>query len=199
MLIPDEPIRPTPERMRHAGEDFEIPTPDETIHYGAIRMLDGSPLSKLEARERSKPGRGITGDQYQAGSRYFADAYMAGLLPSGAIDPARERVDGATYKDIPEYRIAAQTRFNRVCLILSPIERHILDDVVLAEMPLEVYADRFRHLPMRRERWIAALTTFRNALTALAMAYDGPRRSHGIVATHADDYRPRFVGPDDRD
>ena len=195
-MIPDEPVRPTPERMRHAGEDFEIPTPDETIHFGAIRMLDGSPLCRLEARERRKPGRGITGDQYEAGSRYFADWYFAGLAASGVIDLARERVDGATYKDIPEYRIAAQTRFNRVCKMLSPVDRHVLDDVILSEVPLEVYADRYRHLSARRDRWIAALTTLRNALTALAIAYNRPRRSAGIVAAHTSDYRPTEL-PDD--
>lgn len=186
----DKPIGPTKERLRHAGEDVEAFSPDENVNFKTLRMLDGSPLEKLATAGRNNDRKGITGEQYHAGARYFADAFHAQLLASGVIDPTKQRVDCEGYKDIPDRRLAAQTRFNRACKAIGPVHQFVLDDVVLAESPIHVFADRFRQFSRHRDRMVAALTALRMALDALDIHYNGNRRMAQAYHSHADNYRP---------
>lgn len=189
MNAPDRPIGPTPERLAKAGEDVEFYSPDETVDFKAIRMLDGSPLSRLASLGRRSPAKGITGPQFNAGCRFFADAYRAKLVPSGVGDTTRERVDCEGYRDIPDMVIAAQTRYNNALKVLGHREYHILSDVVISETPLNVYADRFREYSQPRERRAVALTRLRDALDDLDAHYY-PQRRAGIVSVHVGDYKP---------
>jgi hypothetical protein len=182
MTITDLPTGPTKERLRQAGEDVEAFTPDENVNFKTIRMLDGSPLEKLATAEK------ITGDQYNAGSRYFSDWYHSGLAPGGATDYSRDKVDCPGYVDISYERMAAQTRFNRALKAIGAVHAHILDDVLLSDAPLAVYADRFNFV-RRRDRSLAALTALRLALDALSEHYNGPRKYKSSIS-HADNYRP---------
>ena len=88
-------------------------------HYVTIR-IDNSPLAILATRGQANPRRGITGDQFHAGVRYYSDAYYCGLVASGTVDLTRLRVDCAGAPELSDIRLAAQTRFNRACLSLAP-------------------------------------------------------------------------------
>lgn len=189
-MTADPTIGPTPERLAMAGENVEAFSPDETINFRAIRMLDGSPIEKLFSLGRKAPAKGITGDQFNAAFRYFSDAYHGGIVAAGgAIDLSREKVDCGGYKDIPDHRLAAQTRFNNANRSLSDDSARILSDVVLSEVPLNIFADRYRMFSQLRERRAIALNGLRTALDELVRHYWPPRRD-GIAAAHVDGYRP---------
>ncbi len=183
----DLPIGPTKERLLQAGDDVEAFTPDENVNFKTLRMLDGSPLEKLATAAK------ITGDQYNAGSRYFSDWYHSGLAPGGATDYSRDKVDCPGYVDISYERMAAQTRFNRALKAIGAVHAHILDDVLLSDAPLAVYADRFKSEGLRkRDRTFAALIALRLALDALSEHYNGPRKYKSSIV-HADGYRPKII------
>lgn len=165
---------PTPERLAKAGRAVE-PVESET-GYETIRMLDGSPLEQLATLGKRNPRKGITGDQYHAGARYYADAYAAGMFASGVPDLVQERVDGGQHKGITTYRLEALSRYNAALKAVDRASAHVLSDIVLAETPLGVYADRFRQFPQARERRAIALHLLRQALDQLDEFYYPPRR-----------------------
>ncbi len=189
MNAPERPIGPTPERIAKAGQDFEVLTPDKSSHY-TIRMLDGSPLSKLASIGIRTPSKGITGDQYYAGCRIFEDAYISGLVPSGVIDVSKIRVDCSGVPDIPISRIAAQTRYNHAIKAIDYDAYHIVSWVVVQGVPLNEYADRFREFPQSRERRAIALNLIRKALDQLITHYYPKARPSGITSAHIPDSRP---------
>lgn len=174
-------IGPTPERLARAGRDVE-PFMAEN-NRPTVRLLDGSPLEKLATRKE------ISGDQYHAGRRYFSDWYLAGFAASGVIDFAKERVDTSDTPDISNNALAAQTRYAHALKALDADSAHILSDVVLTEMPLNIYADRFREFPQYRERRAIALNLLRKALGQLDRHYYPPRRNE-MTSGHEDGYRP---------
>jgi hypothetical protein len=182
----DEIIGPTPERLRMAGDDIEVFSPAEASHYRTIRLVDVTPIDRLRKHQD------ITADQYNAGCRYYSDWYKSGFAASGVIDPMRERVDCEGKHDLADAVLAAQTRFNHALKILDADAKHILDDVVLSEAPLRVYADRFREFRQYRERRAVALTLLRKALTQLANHYWPPRRD-GIRSQGRPDMRPAIM------
>ena len=170
----DRYIGPTPERLAKAGRRIE-PVASET-GYETLRMLDGSTLEQLATLGKRNPRKGITGEQYHAGCRYYADAYQAGMFASGVLDMAAERVDGGQHKDITSQRLEALSRFNTALKALDRAAVEILSDVVLHEMPLARYAERFNRFPLARERRAIALQRLRDALDQLDEHYYPPRR-----------------------
>jgi hypothetical protein len=189
----DQAGRPTPERLAKAvGDDgeslVETISVGENVNWRALRLND-SPLGRLHFRK--KPA--ITGDQYVAGWRYYADAYYGGFLSSGVVNPEKERVDGGTYKDVPDTVLAAQTRFRHAARVLDRDDSHILSDVVLSEMEIGIYADRFRQYALPRERRLVAIAFLCRALDKLDAHYSPPRRAMGIRASVGE--RP-VIAPD---
>jgi hypothetical protein len=164
-------VGPTPERLAKAGRQVE-PVASET-GYETIRMLDGSPLEQLATLGKRNPRKGITGPQYQAGCRYYADAYAAGLFSSGVTDVAEERVDGGRHKDVPVHRLEAMGRYNKALRALDRVSVAVLSAVLLHEVPLVAYAERFRSFPQARERRAIALEQLRHALDQLDEFYYG--------------------------
>ena len=175
-------VGPTPERLAKAGRAVE-PVESET-GYETIRMVDGSPLEQLATIGKRNPRKGITGDQYHAGARYYADAYLAGLFASGVIDPAAVRVDGGQHKGVSSSRLEAQSRYNAALKALDGPSAHILSRVVLHELALNTYAERYHQFPQARERRAIALHTLRQALDQLDRFYYPPRRDQ-IRSAHA--------------
>lgn len=170
----DRYIGPTPERLAKAGRNVE-PVASET-GYETLRMLDGSTLEQLATLGKRNPRKGITGEQYHAGCRYFADAYEAGTMASGVVDLVAERVDGGQHKDISSRKLEAMSRYNSALKALDRTAADILNRVVLHEMPLSTYAERFTNFPLARERRAIALQRLRDALDQLDDHYYPPRR-----------------------
>lgn len=172
----------TPDRLMKAGHDIEDIVIDSVA---TLRMLDGHPLSKLLSRKK------IIADQYNAGMRYFKDAYEGGLVPSGVCDTTKERVDCQGAPEMTDRILGARTRFEHALKILDYDKAHILSDVVISEMPLSIYADRFRRFPQKRERDAVALVLLCAALDQLDRHYYPPRRSP-MNSAHQNDYRPEI-------
>ena len=190
-MTADRTIGPTPERLVKAGDAVEVFTPDENEHWKAIRIHD-SPLAKL-AIQKNK-AKGITGEQFQAGLRFYADAYAAGQIPSGAMDMTRIRVDCEGYKDIPARKIAAQTRYNRTLKALDSDKYHILSWVVLREVDLNTYAaTNYPQFRQHREQRAIALNLLRAALDQLDGLYYPKRKSAAMVSAMLDGARPQIV------
>lgn len=180
----------TPQREDHArGEDgktlIQEITLDESIHWKALR-LDDAPLGRLLFRKKPL----IEPFHLQCGERYYATAYYAGLLPTGTIDPAAIRVDGGKYKDISDRKIAAMTKHEHTIRRLSYGEIEILDAIVLREIPVPEYSERFVKFKERRVRQAITIDRLTMALDHLDRLYNPPRSDVGIGASHSSDFRP---------
>jgi hypothetical protein len=191
--LPDPGEGPTPERLKIAGDDIEEFTPAEAAHYRTIRMLD-APLDKLRVAAIRYRKDGITADQYNAGCRYYATFYRAGLSNERAQDLSVERVDGGGFKDITETVLAARNAHNKTLKILDSDSLLVLSEVVIKGNDLNDFADaRFRHCA-RRERRFLGRYLIRKALDQLVKHYWPPRRD-GIVGQARPDARPTIQPP----
>jgi len=186
-------IGPTPERLAKAGPDVEAFAPDENIHFQTIRLLDTSPLSKLAKIGRKAPEKGINGEQFGSGVRFYADAYYGRLLSTGVMDTTKERVDCSGFVAVADRVMAAQTRFNRAIKALDRDAKDVLSDIVLADMPLKVFANRYGEFQQPRERRAIALNLLRKALDQLTDHYYPPRNVR-MSSSHVSGYRPQIGG-----
>lgn len=168
-----ETIGPTPERLARAiGEDgkpmiSEIELGSDNINWRAYRLND-APLGRLRMAAKPK----ITGDQFNAGELYFGVVYYAGMMASGVVDPGRVIVDGGQYKDIPDRLIAAKARYEHIIKRMPHELHHITDAVVVQEIPLAEYAERFNRIKERRIRQAVALDRLTMGLDWLVRHFD---------------------------
>jgi len=120
--------RPTPERIRRAGTDFE------RGDTGQITMRD-SPLERVLARNV------ITQEQYAAGQKYRHHWYHAGLNdPIGSIDLARvSGTDLGAFSGMArtENQLFHRQRYREAVQAIGKIGSHVLDWAVCRETALE--------------------------------------------------------------
>jgi Domain of unknown function (DUF6456) len=120
--------RPTPERIRRAGADFE------RGDTGQITMRD-SPLERALARNV------ITQEQYAAGQKYRHHWYHAGLNdPIGSIDLARIfGTDLGAFSGMAktENQLFHRQRYREAVQAIGKIGSHVLDWAVCRETALE--------------------------------------------------------------
>ena len=172
-------LAPTPERLARAGAEVEIAVmDDEAGAYRVFRLTDGSPLESLYSLNKRDTMKGITMAQYNAGCRYYADAYAAGIMASGVPDLEQERVDGGRHKDVSEYRLEAAQRYNAALRSVSRRSAEILQYAVLLEMPLTDWGDA-RRFPQARERRAIAIDRLTVALDELDRHYLSAARKRG--------------------
>ncbi|MCB1470817.1 MAG: hypothetical protein KDK08_27500 [Rhizobiaceae bacterium] len=172
-------LAPTPERLSKAAAEVEIAVMDDSEgSYRVFRLTDGSPLESLYSLNKRNQNRGISLIQYQAGCRYYADAYAAGIMASGAPDLEQERVDGGRHKDVSEYRLEAAQRYNAALRSVSRQSAEILQYAVLLEMPLTDWGDA-RRFPQARERRAIAIDRLTVALDELDRHYLSAARKRG--------------------
>jgi hypothetical protein len=179
-------IGPTPERLRRAGEDVEAFTAGENIHHQALLMLDGHILQRLSKRSV------ITGDQYEAGTRFYGDWYYSGLAASGVIDPAREVVDGGLIMHESDRKLAAMTAYKRAVQAIGLIHSTVISDLVLFEQPIEAWAAKWFRQKAPKLARAQAHAALIMALTALDHHYYGQRKTKPHVS-HVDGYRPEIM------
>lgn len=182
-------IGPTPERLAKAGDQVEAFTAADSVHHQALRMLDGHPLERLASRGV------ITGDQYQAGTRFYGDWYYSGLAASGVIDPAREVVDGGLIMHESGRKLAAMTSYKRAVQAIGMIHSTVITDLVLLEQPVEEWGRKWFRQKAPKLAKAQAHAALILALQALDHHYYGERKTRPHVA-HADDYRP-VINPED--
>jgi len=181
-------IGPTPERLAKAGDQVEAFTAADSVHHQALRMLDGHPLERLASRGV------ITGDQYQAGTRFYGDWYYSGLAASGVIDPAREVVDGGLIMHESDRKLAAMTAYKRAVQAIGMIHSTVITDLVLLEQPVEEWGRKWFRQKAPKLAKAQAHAALILALQALDHHYYGQRQNRPHVS-HADDYRPEIQPP----
>lgn len=178
---------PTPERLAKAGNAIETFTPDRSVNFKALRMLDGSVLDLLA-------GRGvISGDQYTAGAQFYEDWYYSGLACSGVVDPGRVQVDcgGSSWES--DVRLDAATRWRKAVQHIGPVHGYVATCLVLNGETLESLGQRrYGYKDLKNAR-LAATTALKDALTSLDLHYHGTRRG-GTRQSHRQDYRPYIMG-----
>lgn len=183
-------LGPTPERLRMAGDQVEAFTPDENENWRAVRLLDKHVLESMRSRGA------ISGDQYNAGMRFFSDWYLAGLSNSGVIDPGRVIVDGGKIDHMNDIKLAALTRHHRAIQALGLIVSHVLTCVLLVEEDLESYGQRVCGQRNPKLARLAAAERLKQSLSALDYYYYGQRKTN-VRAAHAADYRPAIIADDE--
>jgi hypothetical protein len=184
-------IGPTPERLARAGEDVEVLTPDKSENWRTVRMLDGNVLDRLASRSV------ITGDQYAAGCRLYADWYKSGLAASGVIDPGRVIVDGGLRDHFSDHKMAAGHRFGQAIRAIGRVHSMVLIDVVLHEERLESYGRKRYGSTSAKIAKRDATVALIDALTSLDYHYYGLRETKTRVS-RAEGYRPE-IPPVDAD
>jgi hypothetical protein len=179
----DETIGPTAERLRHAHDDdghvlgHEIEVGDKNNNWRAFRLTD-APLGRLRFRREPK----ITSEQFAAGEIYYGVVYYAGMMPSGAIDPTVIRVDGGGNTFMPDRLVAAKARYNRILRGMVHAHHHIVSSIVVEEIKLGDYAERFVEFRERRTRQAVALDRLICGLDWLACHFGIVAPKRGIVA-----------------
>jgi len=186
----DRTIGPTPERLRMAGDSVEAFAPEENTNWRAVRLLDGHVLESLRSR------RAISGDEYNAGMRFFGDWFLSGLANSGVIDPGRVIVDGVKMDHMNDIKLSALTRHHRAIQALGLIVSHVLTCVLLTEESLETYGRRVCGYKNPKQAKLAATERLKQSLAALDFYYYG-RRETKVRAVHATDYRPTILAETD--
>jgi hypothetical protein len=189
-----ETIGPTPERLAHAVGDDGKPMVQE-VHFGRDNVnwrafrLDDAPLGRLLNCKRPK----ITIDQFNAGEIYHGMVYYAGMMASGVMDPSRVVVDGGRHKHIPDRLIAAKARYEIIIKRMPHEFHHIVDAVVVQEIPLAECAERFRRVRERRTRQAIALDRLCMGLDWLVSHLDIGRKPVRMQSTVGE--RPIIMPP----
>lgn len=183
-------IGPTPERLAKAGDQVESFSAGENVHHQALRMLDGHVLERLATRSV------ITGDQYNAGTRFYGDWYFSGLAASGVIDPSREVVDGGQVMRESDRKLSAMTAYKRAIQAIGLVHSTVICDLVLLEQSVEEWGRKRFGQKAPKLATLAAHVALIQALTALDHHYYGQRKHRAHVA-HVDDYRPVIMTVED--
>ena len=113
-------------------------------------------------------------------------------MPTGVIDPSKERVDGGNFMNISDAKVAAMVRHEHTIKALDYELYLVLNAIVIQEIPFSDFAERFTLHSTSRGKQEAAIAIIRLALNALVRQYSPPRRDSGIGASHAGDYRPKI-------
>jgi hypothetical protein len=124
----EQRARPTAERIRRAGSDFE------RGHTGQITMRD-SPLERALARNV------ITQEQYLAGQKYRHHWYHAGLAgPVGSLNLDRifaTDLGGFSGMAKTESQVFHRQRYREAGQAVGKIGSHVLDWTACREAPLD--------------------------------------------------------------
>jgi hypothetical protein len=179
-------LGPTLERLRMAGDAIEAYAPEQNTNWRAVRLLDNHVLEGMRSR------RAISGDQYNAGMRFYSDWYLSGQANSGVIDPGRIIVDGGKIDHMSDIKLAAATRYERTIRALGLIVSHVLTCVILIEESLDSYGTRVCGFKNPKQAKFAAAERLKQSLSALDYYYYG-RRETKVRSAHATDYRPDIV------
>jgi hypothetical protein len=147
--------RPTPERTARAMQDGEslISQPEliaGDVGYRPYRLND-APLGRLFFCKNPKIDR----EQYNAGERFYGVCYYAGAVPHMVPDMSRDIVDGGGGDDMTDHIVAAKTRHHNIVKRMPYQWFHICDAMIVQEMPLSEYAERYRASQRRIRQAIA--------------------------------------------
>lgn len=97
-------------------------------------------------------------DRLNAGNRFYADFYKAGIENFKIPDLAKPRVDGGNNKGTPDYVLDARARFNAAYHVLTIEQADLVMRVVCWDKGLKVASNDYRHnLEVAKENLCRAL------------------------------------------
>lgn len=194
-IRPQDQLGPTPERLARAldadgiSNMQEVEFERDNVNWRAYRLAD-APLGRLLTRKR------IDREQFNAGECYYGVVYYAGMMGAGPPPTDRIIVDGGRHKDIPERLIAAKARWELIVKRMDYPLLHICDAIIVQEIPLAEYAERFRRHTERRVRQGVALDRLIMGLDWLALHFGTKETRRGVVGGIAVSDRPIIMpGP----
>jgi len=164
-------IRPTPERLKHAGGQSEVFRTDGAV---TVRFTDGV-LDQLAARGK------ISKAQHDAGERFYTHYYLSGIGQDRARPLAQERVDCAGARLDSESQLHHKQQFNAGLKSLDVTVAGVVLGVVLDDRPIEQVGG-FTGYSSRRDRITAGMVCLRIGLDQLAEHFGLiPRRRRRYV------------------
>lgn len=84
--------------------------------------------------------------RFDAGNRFYADFYKAGIVDLRIPDLSKPRVDGGNAKSEHDFVLDAKTRFNKAFMSLNPEQSYILWQIVCLDKPIKLKrTDEYRH------------------------------------------------------
>jgi hypothetical protein len=190
--------RPTAERLRHANGSASHVVLDDTDAAGRKISVVTTRIAEdtLDRLLHRKPPA-ITGDQYHAGMRLYADWYYGFGGSTTTLNLARDIVDGGQYDPDTERRMAAKQRHHLAVKSLWDKHRLVLQCCVLQDESLESFGCRIRQVRNKKRGREAALDLLRDALDELSAHYNGRRSGGGTIrSAHDADYRPAGLASD---
>jgi len=85
-------------------------------------------------------------DRLNAGNRFYADFYKAGIVDLRIPNLEKPRVDGGNSKDTPDFVLEARERFNKAVLSLNPEQSFVLWQIVCLDKPVHLAKNNnYRH------------------------------------------------------
>lgn len=154
----------TNQRAMQAGSDIELIRETNKREPIAVRLADW-PLASLRKRGA------IEGYHEDAGDRYFEDCYLAGFIPSNAIDYAKDKVDTSVTDQTPLFKLEAQDRFLKATKVNGPLIAPIVDAVCLeGRHPRHIVGHPFMR-QNNRDKQAQILWTLNLGLENLAIHY----------------------------
>lgn len=75
-------------------------------------------------------------DRLNAGNRFYADFYKAGIVDLRIPDLSKPRVDGGNNKGTSDFVLDARSRFNKAFLSLNPEQSYIVWQIVCLDKPI---------------------------------------------------------------
>lgn len=158
---------PTPERAARANGHLRVGD-DRVFRVEDSELMKLCSRGSLDPKDRER--NRLLG---AAGALYFNDCYLSGMIPSGALDPSRIRVDGGgigASHGIPASARAEyhRSRFRRAAKAMGARYEAVVNAVVLGDRPvIEVGL---------------AVSCYRNEKLAGAVATDRLREGLRLVA-----------------
>ena len=165
---PNHENDPTHERIKRAQgvvSDFKTDTGRRTKRLNAIldHMLSHGMIDR---------------HQYAAGMEAYRQWDAAGFNSVGAMDLAKERVDGSSQFDSLQYHLDNAKKFGASMTAIGLTMARAFREMVLHEMAPHEYGFTYYGYKDRASASAVAYSMLKDTLTALDLAYTGGKRPH---------------------
>lgn len=182
---------PTPERLRHAGDQIDG---FETETRRVVKRVN-SILDHMLSRGM------IDGPLYQAGMLAYSQWHLGGLAPAGALDPSKERVDGGSSGDPMQRCMDNARKYLAAMASLSMPHRRAFEVLVLHEIHVAVFGLNYYGYRDVASARAVSYSILKDALSQIVEHYSGGKikiESKGIRA-HIDGTARATNRPDIRE
>lgn len=182
---------PTPERLRQARDQVD-----------GFKTDSGRMVKRVNSILDHMLSRGmIDGPLYQAGMAAYNHWYLGGLAPIGAVDLAKERVDGGGNGDPMQRRMDNALKHQIAMASLTGPHKRAFVVLVLNEIHVAVFGREYYGYRRVETASAVAYSMLRDALAGLVKHYSGshPRTDSPGILAHMDETTRPTNRPDIRE